>query len=90
MEQLTLTLAPVRRRDPATSRAAAARVDASGLAALVLDALRANPSGLTSHELAAQLGRDLVSISPRMRPLVDKGFVREAGTRDRRTIWRVA
>lgn len=66
-EQLTLALA--RRSDPATSRAAAARVNTSDPESLVLNALRAHPVGLTSHEVAALLNRELVSVSPRMRPL---------------------
>lgn len=84
-EQLTLALA--RRADPPTARAAAARARTTNLEALVLDVLRAHPAGLTAHEVAAALGRDLVSVSPRMRPLCDTGRVREAGRRDGRTVW---
>lgn len=40
-----------------------------------------------SHEVAALLNRELVSISPRMRPLCDKGCVRETGRLDGRTVW---
>lgn len=82
-----LTLALTRRADPPTSRAAAARVSTTDLEALVLNVLRAHPSGLTSHEVAAALGRELVSVSPRMRPLCAKGRVRETGRRDGRTVW---
>lgn len=84
-EQLTLAL--TRRADPPTSRAAAARVRTTNLEALVLNVLRAHPAGLTAHEVAAALGRDLVSVSPRMRPLCDTGRVREHGRRDGRTVW---
>lgn len=87
-EQLAFAL--VRRSDPPTSRAAAERVNVSDLQALVLNVLRAHPAGLTSHEIAAATGRDLVSISPRMRPLVQKRQVREAGRRDGRTVWVLA
>lgn len=82
-----LTLALTRRADPPTSRAAAARVRTTNLEALVLNVLRAHPAGLTAHEVAAALGRDLVSVSPRMRPLCDTGRVREHGRRDGRTVW---
>lgn len=85
-----MSFALARQRDPATARAAAARVDTTALEGAVLDALRANPAGLTSHEIAECLNRDLVSISPRMRPLCGRGMVREAGRRDGRTVWRVA
>jgi DNA-binding MarR family transcriptional regulator len=70
-----------------TSHSAAERVNVTELQAVVLAALAAAPGGLTSHEIAARTGRDLVSISPRMRPLVEKGKVREGGVRERRTIW---
>lgn len=72
-----------------TSHAAAASVNVSAAEAVVLDALRAHPAGLTSHELAEVTGRALVSVSPRMRPLCEKGKVCEAGRRDNRTVWRV-
>lgn len=86
-EQLALALS--RRRDPATSRDAAARVNVSALELLVVETLRKYGQS-TAHEIAFYSGRPLVSISPRMRPLVVKGMVREAGRRDGRTIWRAA
>lgn len=74
-----------------TAREAAARVNVTELQRIVLEALAAAGSrGLTSHEIAAATGRDLVSISPRMRPLVEKGKVRENGRRDGRTVWCLA
>ena len=72
-----------------TAKRAAASVNVSAAEAVVLAALRAHPAGLTSHELAEVTGRALVSVSPRMRPLCEKGKVREAGRRDGRTVWRV-
>jgi hypothetical protein len=41
--------------------------------------LRAHPAGLTSHEVAAHLGLSLVTVSPRMRPLVRKNLVVDSG-----------
>lgn len=77
--------------DPATSRIAASRVDAVGLEALVVSMLEsAGEDGMTSHEIAAHLGRELVSISPRMKPLLVKGSVRKVGRRDGRTVWGAA
>ena len=70
-----------RRTDPETAKAAARKAPAAGLQMRVLDALRRSREGLTSHELAALLGEDLVSVSPRLRPLANKGLVRDSGER---------
>jgi hypothetical protein len=72
---------PARRTDPDTSHAAAASVKFTELEDLVLEQLFANPLGLTTRQLAAKLNRDLVSISPRIRPLVRKRAVRDSGRR---------
>lgn len=90
MSQLSLLDAPARRTDPETSREAAASVDAAGLEALVLRALHdLGPS--TSREVAEHLGRDLVTVSPRFRPLERKGRVRRTERRrDRATVWEAA
>jgi DNA-binding MarR family transcriptional regulator len=88
-EQLDLVLplrALARHRDPATSRAAAARVQAPTIAAKVLAELANGPG--TTHELAARLGMSLVTVSPRMKPLEAANRVERAGERDGRTIWR--
>jgi len=76
-----------RRRDPATSRDAAASVDGVGLAARVLEALEAGPA--TSHELARRLNLELVTVSPRMAPLERLGHVERAGREGNRTVWRL-
>ncbi len=72
-----------RSTDPDTSHAAASTVKISELEALVLEELFANPAGLTTRQLAANLRRDLVSISPRIKPLVRKGAVKDSGGRVR-------
>lgn len=45
----------------------------------------------TSHQVAAHTGMDLISVSPRMRPLCERGMIREAGEervgRRPRTLW---
>jgi len=79
-----------RATDPATSHAAAAKIDVTATEAIVLAALRERPAGLTSHEIANATGRDLVSISPRMKPLTIKGKVIPDGKRNGRTVWRLA
>jgi DNA-binding MarR family transcriptional regulator len=76
-----------RRADPQTSKDAAARVDAKGLALLVLESLRRDGPA-TSHELAHRLDIDLVSISPRMKPLEDAGRIERDGKRENRTVWK--
>lgn len=88
MTQLPIDFtARARSSDPQTARDAAHRVDGKGLAALVLAELRANGPG-TSHEIASRMDRDLVTVSPRMKPLENAGLVERAGRRDGRTVWR--
>ena len=71
--------ARARRSDPDTSKQAAAVVPVADLEARVLRALRNSRAGMTTHELAWLLNMDLVSVSPRMRPLVEKNLVRNSG-----------
>jgi DNA-binding transcriptional ArsR family regulator len=78
--------ARARATDPEPSHAAAAKVDAKGLAALVLAELARAPG--TTHELADRLGISLVTVSPRMKPLEGAGLVTRAGKRDGRTVWK--
>lgn len=85
-----------RHADPDTAKAAAKTVAVADLEALVLGALRKfRLAGMTTHELAEYLKLSLVSVSPRMRPLVKKGLVvdsgeRRAGTSGRTSIvWKV-
>ncbi len=73
-----------RRRDPDTAKKAAASVPVADLEARVLRALRLSKAGMTTHELAWLLKVDLVSVSPRMRPLAEKGLVQDSG---RRAVW---
>ncbi len=87
-----------RSTDPGTSRAAAASVssNANRLEKIVLDAVKASVDGLTSHELAEATGLSLVTVSPRLRPLTNKGLIvdsqiRRAGTSGRQSIvWKPA
>jgi predicted transcriptional regulator len=72
-----------RRNDPDTSKKAAASVKVADLEARVLDALRDHGDGLTTHELSKLLDVDLVSVSPRLRPLSNKNLVRDSGERRR-------
>ncbi len=67
--------------DPATSHEAAAGVQVQTIESRILAALRRERVGMTTHELARKLDLSLVTVSPRMRPLVNKGFIRDSGLR---------
>lgn len=79
--------------DPDTSVEAAYSVDATRLEALVVEALRRHPGGLTSHEMADELQLSLVTVSPRFAPLVrkkkviDSGEKRAGGNGRRSIVW---
>lgn len=47
----------------------------------VLEALKAHPEGLTNRQLCEATGLEWNTLTPRMRPLANKGEVVEAGTR---------
>jgi uncharacterized membrane protein len=70
-----------RRSDPETSKAAAKSLDTNALESLVLETLRKHLGGLTSHEVASLTGLSLVTVSPRMAPLVRKGKICDSGER---------
>jgi predicted ArsR family transcriptional regulator len=81
---------------PETSHAAARSVRPTDLEACVLRALRSCKDGATSFELAELLGLSLVTVSPRLRPLVNKRLVRDSGRTRRgdsgrpRIVWEIA
>lgn len=73
-----------RRSDPGTSHEAALEVEgeqANRMELEVLLALRKAPSGLTNHELVSLTGLPWNTVSPRVRPLVRKGWVQDSGER---------
>ena len=72
-----------RRSDPDTSYAAAASFVPTELEAKVLTCLRKFPNGATSFQLAESMGLSLVTVSPRLRPLCDKGYIEDSGRRQR-------
>lgn len=69
-----------RRRDPATSKAAAASISPTPLEAAVYGALLAH-GPMTTHELSEVLRLSLVTVSPRLRPMADRGLVEDSGTK---------
>jgi len=75
-----------RRRDPDTAKRAAKSVDAKALESRIVASLKNSLAGFTTHELSRELDVPLVSISPRMAPLVQKNLVRNSGqTRETET-----
>lgn len=71
---------PARRTDPDTSQMAAAALDANPLESLVLETLREfGPA--TIEQVAERTGVEWKSISPRFRPLANKGLIRDSGKR---------
>lgn len=70
-----------RRTDPGTSKYAAARVDVSAKEKVVLDSLKAYGPG-NGHEVAARTGMRLNTVTPRFKPLLKKGLIRNALTQD--------
>lgn len=84
-----------RNSDPDTSREAGLSIDVTRLEGIILDKLRRYAApGATAYELAEALGMSLVSVSPRMRPLVEKRRIVDTGFRVRgaagrnQIIWR--
>ena len=65
-----------RRTDPATAHRAAKSVNATRLEAVVLNVLQSfGERGATSHEVAEVAEMELVTVSPRFKPLESKGFI---------------
>lgn len=69
-----------RRTDPHTSHRAAHELDArlKGLQLIVCDAFRGKPEGLTNQELCDATGLDWNTCTPRVKPLIDKGYLIDA------------
>jgi predicted ArsR family transcriptional regulator len=87
--QLSLLQIPdsgrARKSDPDTAKRAAASVDARSVEGIVVGILRRHEvqfhEGLTTEEIAQKSGLSLVTVSPRMRPLSEKGLVADSGLR---------
>lgn len=91
-----MTHALARSTDPTTSHQAAFEFDpnVTAIEKRILDELGTfGRGGMTTHALAAVLGLELVTVSPRMKPLRVKGLVRDSGRRSeslsgrKRIIW---
>lgn len=82
-----------RSSDPSTAHEAAndqRGSKAARLSALVLNALKILGEA-TSKEVSDYLGEEYVSISPRFRPLANKGVIEECGKRSKPSaiVWRI-
>lgn len=94
---MTMSNAFARNSDPITSHGGvdAIKPHVTKREQEVLEALRWSIYGLTINELATKLGRSVVSISPRLKPLVVKGLVVDSGSRKdghegrSRIVWRI-
>lgn len=94
-----MTHALARRSDPETAHQVAFTFDAVAetIQQRILAELKGlGRGGMTTHALAAVLGLELVTVSPRMKPLVTAGLVRDSGRRSEspsgrpRIIWVIA
>lgn len=70
-----------RASDPLTCYEAADRVPVNQLEGRVLEALRQSIFGLTTREIAREIGLERDSVSPRMKPLLNRGLVERTDVR---------
>ena len=73
-----MTDAYARHSDPETSKSAAERMRLSNMERIVFDVIK-KLRGATTHEIADHTGISLVTVSPRIRPLVRKGMIQDSG-----------
>ncbi len=77
-----------RASDPETSHVAAKRAFGALSVRIVRSLQEDGPA--TAHALAERLGLELVSVSPRMRPLAKRGFVQESDRKEKgRIVWEI-
>lgn len=79
-----------RNTDPDTSKDAAESIapHVSRLESIVLNAIKNSKTGLTTKEIAKKTRLERITVSPRVRPLCNKGLVEDSGTRrDKCIVW---
>lgn len=68
--------------DPETSHQAAESIEPSHLQGIIMETLAKGPrGGMTTHEIAAACGIGYQTITPRIKPMVAKGWVYDTGER---------
>ena len=81
MNILNFFKAFARKTDPETSKQAGSSVDATNLERIVLDAIKRFPEGCILEEIELAIPHIRASsISPRIRPLINKGYVVDTHT----------
>ena len=84
MKLIELYRALFRKTDPETSKEAAESVPVARLEKIVYEAIKAAPNGLTAEEIFQALpGIRLNSVTPRIAPLIKKGYIYDTGERRR-------
>ena len=81
MNILNFFKALARKTDPETSKQAASTVPVSKLENVVYEAIKASPRGLTTDEIEVITGLRPGSITPRIAPLIRKGYIKDSGER---------
>ena len=73
-------MAFARKTDPVTSKEAAATVNVSSMEQTVLDVIKSYPKGCITEQIELDLPDVRISsISPRIRPLINKGLIIDTG-----------
>jgi hypothetical protein len=84
MKMIELYRALFRKTDPETSKQAAESVPVERLEKLVYEAIKSRPDGVIADDLEKILpGVKLNSITPRIAPLIKKGYIYDTGERRR-------
>lgn len=76
-----MSRAVARNSDPDSSWEGADKAPVTELESKVLKTLKIFKAGATSQQVARRMGRQWVSVSPRFRPLANRNFIVDTGTR---------
>ena len=81
MKLIELYRALFRKTDPDTSFEAAATVPVERMEKIVYEAIKGAPDGLTSEQIEKVTGLRSGSVTPRIAPLIRKGYIEATGER---------
>lgn len=79
MKLIELYRALFRKTDPETSKEAAESVPVARLEKIVYEAIKAAPEGLISEQIENRTGLRSGSVTPRIAPLIRKGYIYDTG-----------